>query len=315
MMKNKLAIVIPAYKSNYFDKTLQSIANQTNKNFVLYIGNDAGDRELQNIVIKYEDQVKIVYKEFRNNLGKESLVKQWNRCVDLVKEEKFVWFFSDDDIMEPNCVDKFYEELAQTKELYDVYRFNTRSIGPTDEIIFENHEHPEIETSNEFARMRLIGERLSAACEYIFKLNAFREIGGFIDFPKAWCSDDATWIKLASLTGIKKIHGAKVNWRTSNESISGSKDYKKSKIIALRSFLVWSLAQSYLLIDKKFKKKQKYWIYDHYIQYLNNVKLIDWICLLINLSKLHKDSLARNLFYLIVFIKNYRFHSIKLKSK
>jgi glycosyltransferase involved in cell wall biosynthesis len=37
----KLTIVIPYYKSTLFEKTLQSLANQTNKIFTVYIGDDA----------------------------------------------------------------------------------------------------------------------------------------------------------------------------------------------------------------------------------------------------------------------------------
>ena len=42
-IKNKydLAIVIPAYKIDFFDSVLKSLANQTNKNFTIYVGNEA----------------------------------------------------------------------------------------------------------------------------------------------------------------------------------------------------------------------------------------------------------------------------------
>ena len=36
-----LAIVIPYYKIAFFEETLKSLANQTNKQFIVYIGDDA----------------------------------------------------------------------------------------------------------------------------------------------------------------------------------------------------------------------------------------------------------------------------------
>lgn len=36
----KLAIVIPYYKIDYFEETIKSVAQQTDRNFMLYIGND-----------------------------------------------------------------------------------------------------------------------------------------------------------------------------------------------------------------------------------------------------------------------------------
>jgi glycosyltransferase involved in cell wall biosynthesis len=303
-MDSMLAIVIPAFKKTFFVRTLQSIANQTNRNFVLYIGNDAGDKEIQNIVLKYIDQIKIVYKEFDTNLGKESLIKHWSRCVEMVANEKYIWFFSDDDAMDAECVEKFYETLIQTKELFDVYRFDTRMIGSGDEIVFENLEHPEFETSNEFAQIRLGDERMSAACEYIFRLQAFNGKGGFVDFPMAWCSDDATWIKLASDTGIKTIKGPKVSWRTSSQSISGSSDNKAQKISALKKYLLWYNGQSYLLQNSNVRKKQKCWMFKHYFKYLNRINIFDWLSLLKFLSGLHNDGFLFNVVFLIRFIKN-----------
>lgn len=40
-----LAIVIPYYKINYFEETLKSLSNQTDKKFKVYIGNDASEND------------------------------------------------------------------------------------------------------------------------------------------------------------------------------------------------------------------------------------------------------------------------------
>ena len=42
----KLAIVIPAYKAAFFERTLESIALQTDQRFRVYIGDDASDDAL-----------------------------------------------------------------------------------------------------------------------------------------------------------------------------------------------------------------------------------------------------------------------------
>lgn len=84
---SELAIVIPAYKDMYFDKTLLSIANQTCKEFTVYIGNDASPHDLKSIVNLYKDQIDIVYKNFDENIGGKDLVAQWERCIDLVGDE------------------------------------------------------------------------------------------------------------------------------------------------------------------------------------------------------------------------------------
>src|ERR1035437_3960780 len=105
---SKLAIVIPAYKRMFFNEALSSIAKQTNKNFTLYIGDDCSPCNLYNIVEKYEKSIPIVYRHFDENIGRKDLVVQWERCIDLVGDEEWIWLFSDDDIMDPTCVENFY---------------------------------------------------------------------------------------------------------------------------------------------------------------------------------------------------------------
>jgi len=39
-----LAIVIPYYKRTFFEETLQSLAKQTDKRFVVYVGDDTNNQ-------------------------------------------------------------------------------------------------------------------------------------------------------------------------------------------------------------------------------------------------------------------------------
>lgn len=127
MENKKLAIVIPAYKVSYFRQVLDSINNQTCKNFTLYIGDDCSPYDLSKIVETYKSSISIVYKRFDKNLGGNNLVDHWNRCIDMVKNEDYIWFFSDDDKMEENCVANFYQALISLGEK-DLFHFNVQVI-------------------------------------------------------------------------------------------------------------------------------------------------------------------------------------------
>ncbi|RZL05589.1 MAG: hypothetical protein EOO89_26085 [Pedobacter sp.] len=59
------------------------------------------------------------------------------------------------------------------------------------------------------------------AVEYIFSKEVFEATGGFVEFPLAWGSDDATWVKFAGNHNISIIKPAKVKWRLSDQNISG----------------------------------------------------------------------------------------------
>ena len=112
-MKNKLAIVIPAYKSTFLSAALDSIASQTCKDFTLYIGDDCSPNNIGEIVDRYRDKINLVYKRFDSNLGGRDLVAQWERCIDMTQDEPWLWLFSDDDVMERNCVEEFYKEVNE----------------------------------------------------------------------------------------------------------------------------------------------------------------------------------------------------------
>ena len=258
MYNNKLAIVIPAYKALFLNKTLESISQQTDKRFKVYIGDDCSPENISNIVKNFSDKIDLCYKRFNNNLGYKSLVHHWNRCIEMCFEQ-WIWIFCDDDIMEPECVESFHKSADYFVEKYQVYRFNTSIIDAKGEVTKINPPHPLIEKSNAFAYHRLARHRFSYVSEYIFSRKVFVKTGGMIDFPLAWCSDDASWITFSQNNGIYTISGPMVRWRSSNLNItkSGSK-YQKEKFISSLKYLDWLILKlnndsiNDLEINKKF---------------------------------------------------------------
>src|SRR5690606_24685830 len=99
----------PAYKADFFEATLISIAAQTDKRFVLYIGDDASNDDVAGIVARFRPEISIVYHRFGENVGGRDLVAHWERCIGLTAGEEWVWLFSDDDTMDAGCVAAFYD--------------------------------------------------------------------------------------------------------------------------------------------------------------------------------------------------------------
>jgi len=243
---SNLAIVIPAYKSTYFDQALLAIVNQTNKDFTLYIGDDCNPENLYSIVEKYIDRIPIVYKHFDENIGGKDLVAQWERCIDLVCNEEWIWLFSDDDMMDPNCVKNFFNSLNQYPD-FDLFHFNVQKIDEHEIIIDNFYFFPKILTSEEFILKRLQGGCFSMVVEYIFRKSHFYNMKRFVNFDLAWGSDDATWIKLGKNKGIVNIEDSKVYWRKSLINISSIVKDKKiliRKLNAQIKFGNWIYEQS-----------------------------------------------------------------------
>lgn len=237
--EKRLAIVIPAYKARFFEATLNSLVAQTDKRFRVYVGDDCSPENIHQLCERFSNDLDLVYKRFDENLGHQSLVKQWNRCVEL-SSEPWVWLFSDDDLMEPQCVEAFYQTLSSTGGRYDVYRFNTLVIDASGKVKWISSPHPQLESGFQFTYHKLMFERSSFAQEYIFSRHAFDQEGGFVDFPMAWCSDDASWVAFSGDQGICTIAGPRVHWRLSGLNISTANAvYKKQKIEAMIQYISW----------------------------------------------------------------------------
>jgi glycosyltransferase involved in cell wall biosynthesis len=238
MKSQKLAIVIPAYKATFMVKSLNSIANQACKEFTLYIGDDNSPDDLENIVNDYRHKINLVYHKFNDNLGQKSLTKQWERSIALSTHEEYIWLFSDDDEMPVDAVERFYNEIS--KRDFDILRYNLQFIDENNHVIRSPSNHPDVETSSEFIQRRLRFLTISAGCEYIFSRKVFEKNQGFIDFPYAWCSDDATWATYGKTDGIKTIPGTPISMRLANGvNISSNNALNSLKFISVINYALW----------------------------------------------------------------------------
>jgi glycosyltransferase involved in cell wall biosynthesis len=238
-VQSKLAIIIPAFKSIFLKQALDSISNQSCKDFTLYIGDDASKEDIIGIVRKYEKKINIVYHCFDKNFGEENLTKQWNRCVSLSTDEPYIWLFSDDDEMSANAVSCFYQEIEKSDD-YDLYRFDLSIINEKSDVIKE-FIYPDLQDRKDFFISRIHESLYSCVTQYIFKRSAYNSSNGFVSFPLAWFSDDASMIKFAlENNGIKKISGAVVKWRFAEEiNITTSKRFENKKVRAVFEYALW----------------------------------------------------------------------------
>lgn len=219
----QLAIIIPAYKGDFFENTLHSLAKQTNKNFKVYIGIDASPYNFERVIQKYSNIIDIYCVRFQNNLGGKDLVAQWKRCIDLSKDEPWIWLFSDDDYLHPECVDSLLKELENNIE-NNLYHFNVEVVDerniPIKDKGFVKRKYPEFLTSIDYIKQRLHFRINSFVVEYIFSRKVYEKYNGFVSFDLAWGSDDASWANFSRDGVIKTLPRGCVYWRCSSTNIS-----------------------------------------------------------------------------------------------
>jgi glycosyltransferase involved in cell wall biosynthesis len=216
---SKLAVVIPAYKAAFLSKTLQSLTDQTCKDFTIYIGNDAGDQGIEAIVKGFTDQLNIHYQYFTQNFGRSSLVKQWQRCLALTQGEEWLWLLPDDDYADPECVAFFYQYLQKSD--FDLFRFNVHYVTADEQIFKTNPALPEVQPAFDSLMEKLSFYRPSSVAEFIFNRKKF-EHTGFADIPMAWGTDDLLWYSMGKEKGILGCNAAHVYLRQSDLNISSN---------------------------------------------------------------------------------------------
>lgn len=224
-----LAIVIPYFKINFFEATLISLANQTDKRFNVYIGDDASPDNPSLVLDKYKGNINFIYKRFDSNIGKISLAGQWKRCLDLVQKEEWVMILCDDDTLSEHCVESFFQNIVKINEgKCNVVRFATTVIDENGIVLSKVHVHPEIENSVDFLFRKIKGGTRSSLSEYVFKTVSVKKIG-FRNFPLAWHTDDMAILEFSEFGNVFTINNSIVNFRLSSENITSKKDNLRTK--------------------------------------------------------------------------------------
>jgi hypothetical protein len=196
----------------------------------VYIGNDAGDANIDEIVNRYKNQLDIHYQYFENNLGGKSLVKQWERCFELIQNEEWIWLLPDDDYADTNCVELFYEQMQICD--FDLFRFNVHFVNVDETIFKSNASLPDVQPAFDSLIEKLSFYRPSTIAEFIFNRKKFATIG-FTDIPMAWGSDDLLWYQMGKEKGIYGCNDAYVYMRQSDLNISNNySSMSKEKIAA-----------------------------------------------------------------------------------
>jgi glycosyltransferase involved in cell wall biosynthesis len=263
-----LAIVIPFYKLTFFEETIESLVNQTDKRFNIYIGDDASPENPKVVLDKYENKLNFKYKRFETNLGGISLVKQWERCLNMLQDENWLMILGDDDYLEKTVVESWnkYFNLFQNKS--NVIRFSTISKNEMKNTFTEPSKHPTWENGIDSYYRRHKKEIRSSLSEYVFSLEAYNKFGIY-DYPLAWHSDDRMWIDFSKNKKIFSINESKVIVRTSLINISGKTDnitlknkasilfygyLIKEKMVSLKNNQKLELLMTYEILIKKNRK-------------------------------------------------------------
>lgn len=247
-----LVIIIPYFKMFFFEETLEALAKQTDKRFHVYIGDDGSPNAPLELLKKYEGQFNYTYKRFNDNLGGVSLVKHWERCLAMMKDEEWFMILGDDDVLGDNVVEEFYNNLSMIDEVSNIVRFPTEVIDENSLMIYDKNSHPKFELAIDSFFRKISGKTRSSLSEYVFNSKIFRK-KGFVDLPLAWGTDDLAVLDISEKKPIYTINCAIVQVRVSLSSISGKKDnlLLKNKAILQQGSYILKKHKNQITLEKR----------------------------------------------------------------
>jgi len=243
------SFVMPTYKSRFLYKAIDSILKQSFQDFELIIVNDASPEDIASIVSRFHDE-RIQYKENKENIGGHNLIDNWNLCLHLAHNE-YVILATDDDFFEPEFLSSAAELIKKHPEV-DLIRSGVKKVDEKGRTLDTEFPIKEYLTAREFTLFYAKGGMISCVSNYIFKRKALEKHDGFISFPHAHYSDDATALSL-SHNGVACIQTIEFNFRVSNINLSNQNNYHLAieQIKATEQYMKWYLKHVAMLDTNK----------------------------------------------------------------
>lgn len=237
MTENLISIGIPAYKAAYLKEAIDSVLNQTYTNYELIIVNDDSPENIDDIVSTYNDK-RIRYYKNENNLGKTSIVLNWNKCLSYAKGEYFV-LLCDDDIMLPTFLSEMLR-LVRDYPQCDVFKARTTLFDSrTNTIVEESPLFPEYETYAAFLSNTILGKRKHTISEFILRTQYIKRLGGYHIYPAGYYADDASILCFCKNRGIASTEKPLIVFRQSGNNISSNSHWNLEKAKAALLYYKW----------------------------------------------------------------------------
>lgn len=258
-----VSIAIPAYKKEYLKETIISILNQDYTNFELIIVNDKSPANLDEIVEQFKDK-RIKYFKNSENLGRKSIVYNWNRCLSYAQGEFFT-LICDDDIMKPNFISHLLDLTLQYPQC-NVFRARRELYNEITQYIQEDPFWPMYETYNDFLSNTILGKRKHTISEFLYRTKYIKSKGGYDIYPVGFYADDASILKFSQQGGIVCSSEILLTFRKSLYHISSPKIQNFQKAKAALKFYKWLFSIIYKAEQKMIiMNRLDYDLYEYFI--------------------------------------------------
>nr|WP_293834724.1 glycosyltransferase family 2 protein [uncultured Arsenicibacter sp.] len=261
----KVSIIIPNYNhSGYLEARLNSILDQTYKDYEIIILDDCSTDNSKEIIEKYTKKTKKISKVIYNEKNSGSTFKQWNRGFENTTGE-YIWIAESDDWCENNLLEELITNMITNPEIVIGYVQSSIINQDNREIYRSKYEYDKnVLNGGEFVCNHMInGNAIFNASMAIFKKKILNSITK--EYTKyKFCGDWIFWIEVA-LLGKVYISNKCLNYFRKHEGDVSKKFYSSGNNFIEEIDMITYLKRNKIINYKDYYRN----IYAKYINYRN----------------------------------------------
>ncbi|MCI8490045.1 MAG: glycosyltransferase [Lachnospiraceae bacterium] len=239
-MNPLVSVCIPAYNNAaYIKETIDSILNQTYRNFELIICDDRSGDNTVEVIKAIKDERITLYKN-EKNLG---MAGNWNNCLQKCNGE-FIKLICADDLLAKNCLEQ--EVRALRRNPTAVFVSSDTKLLDLDgkpKGFYKRYKTDGLTDGKKIARAGFfVKNYFGAPLANMFRKSAMEKAGGF-DPWYTYILDYDFWVQLACMGDVYIIHEPLNYFRVRNDSNTGevmlgnkANDYVKEHIHLVNKF-------------------------------------------------------------------------------
>jgi glycosyltransferase len=190
----KYTFLMPAYKAAYIKEAIENILDQTYKDFQLIVSDDCSPEDLKTIVTQFNDK-RVLYRCNEQNMGGKNLVAHWNLLLEIAKSD-YVILAPDDDLYAPTFLEEINKLVIKYPDV-NVLKSRVKKIDADGDLLMKDRVYEEFISQLDNMYFQALPDHMSGIGNYVFRTEALKKIGGFVDYPLAWWSDVMTNIRLS----------------------------------------------------------------------------------------------------------------------
>ena len=235
----RICIYIPITKIDFLDETFSSVINQTRHDYdVLVMDN----------TINGHGVVKEKYEQYFGHLPSASMIatphhlgdgdptQSWNYGLSHIHADYFT-LLGDDDALAPNYLEEMLNLMA-SHPAAPIYRCQVHMINEKGQITKYGQSVPETITWDKYIYDRKTYKFTQSTSEFCICTESINKIGGYLSYPYAICSDEATYITLMLSGEMVSTNKTYAYWRRHGNNLSMRVPYSL-RIEALTKFYVF----------------------------------------------------------------------------